>query len=93
MLFNYRAIIIPEYKTFFFIFSIIRYNGDRDLSNILSNNSESLLNILISDSSVVVVNSGISYGGGVLAFLAVIVILRSLFYLMLCNRCYFIFSF
>ena len=85
--------MIPECRIFFFIFSIIRYNGDGDLFSVLFNISESLLNILISDSSVVAVDSGISYKGGVLAFLAGIIILKSLFYLMLCSRCCFTFFF
>ena len=45
MLFNYRAVMISEYKTFFLAFSIVRYNSDRDLPNVLPNNSESLLDI------------------------------------------------
>ena len=84
--------MILEYKTLFFTSSITRYNDDKDLPSALPSDSESLLDILISDSSVVVVNSGISYGGGVLAFLIVIITLKSSFYLILCNRYYSIFS-
>ena len=58
----------PEWRIFLFIFSIIRCDGDGDFSSVLSSNSESLLDILILDSFVVAVDSGISYGGGVLAF-------------------------
>ena len=85
--------MIPKYKTFFFTFSIIRYNNDGDFSSVLPNNSESLLDILILDSFVIVVNSGISYEGDALAFLIVIVTLKSSFYLILCSRYYSIFSF
>ena len=85
---DYRAVMIPEYRIFFFTFSIIRCNDDRDLFNVLFNNSEFLLDILISDFFVVVVNSGISYKSNVLAFLAVTVILKSLFYLILFSRYY-----
>ena len=83
--------MIPKCKTLFFIFSIIRYNSDRDFSSVLFNISESLLNILILDSFVVVVDSGISYKSNNLAFLTAIVILKSLSYLMLCSRYCFIF--
>ena len=83
--------MIPECKTLFLILSIIRYNSDRDLPNVLPNNSESLLNILISDSSVIVVDSNISNKSNTLAFLAVIVTLKSSSYLILYNRCCFIF--
>ena len=85
--------MIPEYRTLFFIFSITRYDGDGDLSNVLFNNSESLLDILILDFSVVVVDSGISYKNNTLVFLIVIVTLKFSFYLMLCSRYYFIFFF
>ena len=93
MLSNYRTIIIPKYRILFFIFSIIRYNNDKDLPSVLPSNSESLLDILILDFSLVVVNSGILYKSNALAFLAAIVTLRFLFYLILYNRCYFIFFF
>ena len=83
--------MIPECRIFFFIFSIIRCNNDGDLFSALLNNSESLLDILVLGFSVVVVDSGILYGGNVLAFLAAATTLRSLFYLMLCSRCCFIF--
>ena len=89
MLFNYRAVMIPKYRTLFLTSSIIRYNNDGDLFRALSSNSESLLDILISDSSAVAVDSSISYRGNVLAFLAVTATLKSLFYLILCSRCYF----
>ena len=82
-----------EWKTLFFTFSIIRYNNDRDLPNVLPSNSESLLDILISDSFVVVINSGISYKNNALVFLAATVILKSSFYLILYSRYYFIFFF
>ena len=85
--------MIPECRTLFFTFSIIRCNNDGDLPSASPNNSESLLNILVLDSSVVVVDSDISYGGGVLAFLAAIIILKSLSYLMLYNRYCFTFCF
>ena len=85
--------MISECKTLFFTSSIIRYNSDGDFSNALPNDSESLLNILILDFFVVVVDSGISYGGNVLDFLAAAATLRSLFYLILCSRYYFIFYF
>ena len=83
MLSDCRAIMISECRTLFFTSSITRYNNDKDLFSVLPSNSESLLNILILDSSAVVVNSGISYRGGVLAFLAAAITLRSLSYLML----------
>ena len=73
--------MILKWRTLFFTFSIIRYNSDRDLPSVLPNNSESLLNILIPDSFVVAIDSGISYKGNILAFLAVIVTLKSLLYL------------
>ena len=85
--------MIPEWKTLFFTFSIIRYNDDRDLFNVLFNNSKSLLNILISDSFVIIINSSISYKDNILAFLAAIVTLRSLSYLILYSRYYFTFYF
>ena len=81
----------PEWKTLFFISSIIRCDGDGDFFSVLSSNSESLLDILVLDSFVIVVDSGISYGGGALAFLIAIVILKSFFYLILCSRYYFFF--
>ena len=68
-----------------------RYNDDKDLFNVLPNNSESLLNILILDFFVVVVDSGILYRGKVLVFLAAVITLKSLFYLILYNRYYSIF--
>ena len=80
--------MILEWKTLFFISLIVYYNSDEDLSNVLFNNSKSLLNILILDSSVVAVDSDISYKGSVLVFLAAIVTLRSLFYLILYSRYY-----
>ena len=85
--------MIPEYKTLFFTFSIIRCDGDGDLLNVLPNNSESLLDILILDSFVVVVNSGILYKNGILAFLAAATTSRFSSYLILCNRYYSIFYF
>ena len=85
--------MIPKYRTLFFTFSITRYNGDKDLLSVLPSNSESLLNILISDSFVVVVNSGISYKNDVLVFLAAVIILKSSSHLMLYSRYYSIFSF
>ena len=85
--------MIPKYRIFFFIFSITRYNSDGDLLNALFNNSESLLNILILDFFVVVVNSGISYKNNALAFLTAAITLKSLSYLILYNRYYFILSF
>ena len=91
MLSDYRAIIIPKCRIFFFIFSITRYDNDGDLFNVLSNNFESLLNILVLDFFVVVVNSGISYKNNILAFLAATVTLKSLSYLILYSRCYFTF--
>ena len=83
--------MILECRIFFFTFSITRYNSDGDLSSVLFSDSESLLDILVSDSFVVAVDSGILYKGGVLVFLAAAAILRSLSYLILCNRYYFIF--
>ena len=77
----------------FFTFSITRYNNDGDLFSVLPSISEYLLDILILDSSVIVVDSNISYRGNVLAFLAAIIILRFLFYLILCSRCYSTFYF
>ena len=85
--------MIPKYKTLFLTFSIIRYNNNGDLPSALLNNSKSLLNIPISDSFVIVVNSGISYRGNTLAFLAVIITLKSSFYLILYSRYYSIFYF
>ena len=85
---DYLNIIIPEWRILFFTFSIIRYNGDKNLPSILPSNFESLLNILILDSFVIVVDSGISYRGGALAFLAVIVTLKSSSYLILYSRYY-----
>ena len=84
--------MIPEYKTLFFTFLITRYNGDKDFSSVLPNISESLLNILISDSFVVVVDSNISYKNNILAFLAATATLKSLSYLILYNRYYSTFS-
>ena len=85
--------MIPEYKILFFTFSIIRYNGDKDFPSALPNISESLLNILVSDSFVVVVNSGTLYKGNILVFLAATAILKSLFYLILCSLYYSTFYF
>ena len=85
--------MIPKYRIFFFIFSITRYNSDKNLFSVLLNNSESLLDILISDSSAVVVDSGISYKSSILAFLAATIISKSSSYLILYNRYYFIFYF
>ena len=92
MLFDCRAVMILKYRIFFFTSSIIRYNKDGDLSNVLPNDSESLLDILILDFFVVIIDSGISYKGDILVFLVAIVILRSSFYLILYSRYYFIFS-
>ena len=83
--------MIPEYRIFFLTFSIIRYDGDGDFFSVLPNNSESLLNILVLDFSVVVVNLGILYRGNVLAFLAAVITSKSLSYLILYSRYYFIF--
>ena len=83
--------MISEWRTLFFIFSIIRYNNNKDLPSVLPSDSESLLNILILDSSVVVVDSGISYKGSALAFLVVTTTLKSSSYLILCSRYYSIF--
>ena len=80
--------MIPKCRTFFLTSSIIRYNNDKDLLSVLFNISESLLNILISDSSAVVVNSAISYGGDILVFLIAIVTSKSSFYLILYSRYY-----
>ena len=85
--------MISECRTFFFTFSIIRFNGDEDLPSALPNISKSLLNILILDSSAVVVDSDISYRGNILAFLTAAIILKSSFYLILYSRYYFIFYF
>ena len=85
--------MIPKYKTLFLTFSIVRYNGDRYFFSVLFSNSEYLLNILILDSSVIAVDSDISYKNNILAFLAATVILKSLSYLILYNRCYSIFYF
>ena len=60
--------MILKWRTLFFTFSIIRYNSDGDFPSVLSNNFKSLLDILVSDSSVVVIDSDILYGGGALAF-------------------------
>ena len=84
--------MILEYRILFFTSSITRYNSDKDLFSALFSNSESLLNILLSDSSAVVIDLGISYRGNILAFLAVTVILKSSSYLILYNRYYSIFS-
>ena len=78
--------MIRKCKTLFLTFSIIRYNNNRDLPSVLPNNSKSLLNILISDFSVIVINSGISYKDNILVFLAVTITLKSSFYLILYNR-------
>ena len=86
MFFNYRAIMIPKCRILFFISSITRYNSDKDLPSVLSSDSESLLDILILDFFVVIVNSGISYRGGALAFLAAAITLKFSFYLILCSR-------
>ena len=72
---------------------IIRYNSDEDLPSVLFNNSEFLLDILVLDSFVVVVNSGISYKDNILVFLAAAATLKSLSYLTLYSRYYFILSF
>ena len=93
MLSNYLAVMILKWRTFFFISSITYYNGDEDSPNALLNNSESLLDILISDSSVVVVNSGISYKSNILAFLAAAITSKSSSYLILYNRYYSTFYF
>ena len=85
--------MISKCRTFFLTSSIIRYNSDGDLPNVLPNNFKSLLNILISDSFVVVIDSDILYKGGVLAFLIATITLKSSFYLMLYSRYYFIFYF
>ena len=85
--------MIPKYRTLFLTFSIIRYNSDEDLFNVLFSDFKSLLNILVSDFFVVIINSGISYKGGVLAFLAAIITLRFSSYLILCSRYYSIFYF
>ena len=79
--------MVPKWRTIFFTSSIIRYNNDKNLFNVLPSISESLLNILILDSSAVVVNSAISYKDNTLAFLAAAVISKSLSYLILCSRC------
>ena len=78
--------MIPKYKTFFLTFSIIRYNNNEDLPSVLLSNSKSLLDIPISDSFVIVVNSNILYKDSILAFLAVIITLKSLSYLILLLR-------
>ena len=78
----------PEWRTLLFTFSIIRYDDNGDLSNALPNIFGSLLDILISDLFAVVVDSAISYKSSVLAFLAVIVTLSFLFYLILYSRYY-----
>ena len=83
--------MISEWRTLFFTFSIVRCDGDGNLPSVLFSDSESLLDTLVLDFFVVVVDSGISYGGGVLAFLAAAVTLRSSSYLMLYNRYYSIF--
>ena len=83
--------MIPNYKTFFFTFSIVRCDGDKDFPSVLPSNSKSSLDTPVSDSSVVVIDSDILYGGGALALLATAVTLRFLFYLILCNRYYSIF--
>ena len=80
--------MIPECRTLFLTFSIIRYNSDKDVSNVLFNNSKSSLDILIFDSFVVVVDSGISYKSNTLAFLAATIISRSSSYLILYS-CYY----
>ena len=82
-----------KWRIFLFTSSIIYYNGDEDLPSVLFSDSGSLLDILVLDPFVVVVNLSISYKGGVLAFLAATITSKFLFYLMLCNRCYFTFSF
>ena len=84
--------MIPECKTLFLTSSIIRYNNNKDLFSALSNNSKSLLDILVSDSFVVVVDSNISYKDNTLAFLAATAILKS-FYLILYSRYYSTFYF
>ena len=92
MLFDCRAVMISECRILFFTSSIIRYNSDGDLPNASPNNSESLLDILVLDSFVVVVNSGISYKNNALTFLAAIITLKSLFYLILYSHYYSILS-
>ena len=57
----------------------------------MSSNSESLLDILISDSFVVAIDSDISYKDSALAFLTAAVTLKSLSYLILYSRYYFTF--
>ena len=83
--------MIPKYRTSFFTSSIIRYNNDKDLLSVLFKNSKSLLDILISDSSVVAVDSNISYKNNILVFLAAIITSKSSSYLILYNRYYFIY--
>ena len=85
--------MIPEWRIFFFTSSIVRYNNNRDLSSALPNVFESLLNILVSDSSVVIVDSGILYRGNILAFLAAAATLKSSSYLILYSRYYSTFYF
>ena len=88
---DYRTIMFPEYRTFFLISLIIRYNNNRDFPSALSSNSKSLLDILIFDFFVVAVDSNISYRNNILVFLAVIITSRSSFYLILYS-CYYFFS-
>ena len=80
--------MILKWKTLFFTSSIIRYNNNKDLSSALPSNFESLLNILISDFSVVAIDSGILYRNNALAFLAATITSKSSFYLILYNRYY-----
>ena len=75
--------MILEWRTLFFISSIIRCDNNGDFSSVLFSNSEFLLDILVLDFSAVAIDSGISYKGGALAFLAATIILKSLSYLML----------
>ena len=88
MFFDCRAIMISKCKTLFLTSSIIRYNNNGDLPSVFPSNSKFLLNILISDSFVVVVNSNISYKSNALAFFTVIVTLKSSSYLILYSRYY-----
>ena len=78
-------------KNFFFIFSIIRYNSNKDFLNISPSDSKSLLNILISDSFVFAVDSDILYRDNVLAFLVTTATLKSSPYPISYNRRYSIF--
>ena len=84
--------MISEWRIFFLTSSIIRYNSNKDLPNVLPNNSKFSLDTPVSDSSVIAIDSGISYRGNTLTFLAATATSRSS-HLMLYSRYYSTFCF